>query len=86
MGGSTLEAIVSSLIAGGLALIGVIISNMSSNKKIENQLMTAQAVTDTKLDSLTGEVRKHNDFATKIPVIEQRVDTLERDVKELKNA
>lgn len=79
-----MEAIISSLIAGGLALLGVIITNISSNKSIENKLVTAQAVTDTKLDNLAAEVRKHNNFAEKIPVMENDIHQLKEEVRELK--
>jgi len=78
-----MEAIISSLIAGGLALVGVIITNTASNKQIENKLVTAQAVTDTKIDNLTEEVKRHNNFASEIPVIKNRLDTLERKVDSL---
>ena len=70
--------VVGAVITGGLALIGVIITNMMSNKKIENQLVTAQAVTDTKLDALTEEVRKHNTFGDRITKLETKVEILER--------
>lgn len=80
-----METIITALITGGLALIGVIITNASSNKAIENNLKIAQAVTDTKIESLTEEVRKHNDFALKIPVIENRLTQVEREVHELKS-
>lgn len=79
-----MESIISALVAGGLALIGVIITNISNNQKIERQLMTAQAVTDTKIDNLTNELRKHTVVVDKIPVIENRLDHLEQDVRELK--
>lgn len=79
-----MDSIISSLIAGGLALFGVIITNMSNSKSIENKLATSQAVTETKLDTLTEEVRKHNNFAERIPVLESRVSVLEDTVKELK--
>lgn len=78
-----MEGIISALIAGGLALIGVIVTNISSNKQIENQLATAQAVTDTKITNLTEEVKRHNEFWMKVPVLESRVDKLEEDVKEI---
>lgn len=84
-----MNSIIVAIITGGLSLLGVIITNMQSNKKIENQLTTHQAVTDTKLENLTREVRLHNDFARRIPVIEEqikvanhRIDDLER--KEIK--
>ena len=73
-----MEYIITALITGGLSLIGVIITNVSSSKKIEAQLMTAQAVTDTKIEQLTDEVRKHNTFADRITTLEVKVDALER--------
>lgn len=79
-----MESIIVAIITGGLALVGVVITNVSANKTIENNLRVAQAVTDTKIESLTEEVRKHNDFAMKIPSIETRVSTLEREVHEIK--
>lgn len=80
-----MESIIASAITGALALIGVIITNLSNNKKIENKLTTQQAVTDTKIDELTREVRAHNNFAQRVPVLEEqmkvanhRIDDLER--------
>jgi len=73
-----MEYIITALITGGLSLIGVIITNVSSSKKIEAQLMTAQAVTDTKIETLTEEVRKHNTFADRITALEVKVAALER--------
>ncbi len=80
------ENLVAAIITGGLALVGVIITNMMSNRNIENKLVTAQAVTDTKIEALTTEVRRHNNFAEKIPVIENDISQLKEDVKELKRA
>lgn len=80
-----MESIIASIITGVLALMGVVITNISANKTIENNLRIAQAVTDTKIENLTEEVRKHNDFALKIPTIETRVTTLEREVHDLKS-
>ena len=79
-----MDSIISSLIAGGLALFGVIITNVSNDKSIESKLATSQAVTETKLDTLTEEVRKHNNFAERIPVLESKVSVLEDTVKGLK--
>ncbi len=64
-------------ITGLLSLAGVILSNISANRKIEHKLETAQAVTDTKIEQLTEEVRKHNSFAEKIPVLDQRISAME---------
>ena len=74
--------IVSALVTGGLALAGVIVTNIMSNTKIEHNLDKAQAVTDTKIEELTREVRIHNSFAEKIPVIENRLDTIEKRLEE----
>ncbi len=80
-----MESIIVAVITGGLALIGNVISNFSSNKKTEGQLDKHQAVTDTKLEELTREVREHNNFAKRVPVLEenmkyvnQRLEILER--------
>lgn len=81
-----MESIISALIAGGLALVGVIFTNAQSNKQIENKLVTSQAITDAKIESLTEEVKRHNEFWMKVPVLENRLDNLERDVKEMQHA
>lgn len=73
-----MEGIIASVITGVLALVGVIISNIASNRKIEAELSKAQAVTDTKLEELTREVREHNSFAQKIPVIEEQLKHMDR--------
>ena len=79
-----MEAIIVSIITGFLSLAGVIITNVSSNRKIENQLEIHQAVTETKLENLTEEVRKHNNFASRIPVIEKDIEYLKVEVADLK--
>ena len=71
-----METIITAIITGGLALVGVIITNLSSNKSIENKLTVAQAVTDTKIDNLTEEVKKHNNFASRMPVVENEIKTI----------
>lgn len=73
-----MESIIVALITGGLALVGVIITNAQSNKKIEQQLVTSLAITDTKLENLTQEVRKHNSFADRITALEVKVAELEK--------
>lgn len=76
-----MEAIIVSIISGALTLLGVIITNVGSNRKIENQLEIHQAVTETKLENLTAEVRKHNDFASRIPAMEKDIEYLKHEVK-----
>lgn len=73
-----MSTIIPAIITGGLALVGVIITNMMNSKKIETQLTTNQAVTDTKLDILTEEVKKHNTFGDRITKLETKVEILEK--------
>ena len=62
-----MDAIVVALISGAVTLLGVLIANSRS-----------QAVTETKLDELTREVREHNNFAWRIPVVEEQIKDLDR--------
>lgn len=80
-----MEGIIASIITGVLALTGVIISNVRSNASIENKLVTAQAVTDTKLDNLTEEVKKHNNFASRMPVVEEQIKVINHRLTDLEN-
>ena len=75
--------IIVAIITGGLALLGVILSNNSANKKIENQLDKNQAVTDTKVEELTREVRKHNNFAERMPVLEEKIKVINHRLDDL---
>lgn len=76
-----MENIIISIITGGLALLGVIITNNASNSKIEQQLSINQAVTNEKIETLTEEVKKHNTFGDRITKLETKVDMLERGSK-----
>lgn len=72
-----MENIIIAIITGGLALLGVIITNISGNKKLENQIIASQQVTNTKIDYLSASVEKHNNFATRIPVIEEHIKNID---------
>ena len=72
-----------SVLVGVLALIGVMITNSKANKKMQNNLETSQAVTDTKIEELTREVRLHNNFAEKIPVIQEQIKVMNHRVSDL---
>lgn len=78
-----MESIIVALITGGLSLIGVIITSRSNGKKVQQQLETAQAVTDTKLDELTREVRLHNNFAQRVPVLEEKIKVVNHRIEDL---
>ena len=77
------DAIVVALISGGLSLAGVVISNMATARKTEASIITAQAVTDTKLEELTREVREHNGFARRMPVIEEQIKVINHRIDDL---
>ena len=76
-------AIAASLITGLLSLAGVVLSNLLSERRRENALRTAQAVTDEQLRELTREVREHNNFARRMPVVEEQIKGLEHRIHNL---
>ena len=75
--------LVVAVITGGLTLVGVIITNVGANRRMQAQLEKAQAVTDTKLDELTREVRKHNGFAERMPVVEEQIKVINHRIGDL---
>ena len=77
------EAILVAVITGGLSLAGVVITCLATASKTERAQAVAQAVTETKIDELTREVRTHNGFAEKIPVLQNDVETLKNRVDKL---
>lgn len=79
------EAITVALITGGLSLIGVIIASIAGNRRTEQKIQVAQAVTDTKIEELTREVRKHNGFAEKIPVIQEQIKVVNHRLADLED-
>ena len=77
------EGILAALITGGLSLVGVIISGLLTTKKTEMAMKVAQAVTDTKLEELTREVRAHNNFAQRMPVVEEQIKVINHRISDL---
>ena len=75
MGGAALNEIIVALITGGVTLVGVLISNQK-----------AQAVTETRLDELTREVREHNNFARRVPVLEEQMKVANHRIQDLEEA
>jgi hypothetical protein len=82
-----MEQIIIALITAGLGLVGVMVTNYFNNKslsdKVTHQLEVAQAVTDTKIEELTREVRAHNNFAQKIPVLEEKMSVANHRIEDL---
>lgn len=77
------EAILVALITGGLSLAGVVITCVATAKKNENAMRISQAVTDTKIDELTREVREHNGFARRMPVVEEQIKVINHRLTDL---
>ena len=70
------EAIAVALITGGLSLMGVVATCIATARKTEKAQSIAQAVTDTKIEELTREVRSHNGFAQRLPVVEHELKSI----------
>jgi uncharacterized membrane protein YecN with MAPEG domain len=79
-------SIISAIITGGLALVGVVCSNRAAANRTQENIKTAQAVTDTKLEELTREVREHNNFARRVPVLEEKIEVANHRIRDLEDA
>lgn len=77
------EAIIVAIITGGLSLIGVIVSNNCTAQSMDAKLDKQQAVTETKLEELTREVRTHNNFAQRVPVLEEQMKVANHRIADL---
>ena len=75
--------VLASLITGLLSLAGVMLSNLLSDRRRENALRTAQAVTDEQMRQLTREVREHNNFARRMPVVEEQIKVINHRLEDL---
>jgi len=77
------EAVIIAIITGGLSLIGVIVSNSHTAQSMNAKLDKQQAIMDTKLEELTREVRMHNNFAQRIPVMEEQIKVVNHRIADL---
>lgn len=83
------EGILVALITGFFSFGASLLANSSSNKKLVNDLKLEvtknQAITDTKLEELTREVREHNNFAKRMPVVEEKIENITEKVNHFHN-
>lgn len=79
------ESIIVALITGGLSLVGVVITCMVTAKKTNTAMQVSQAVTETKIDELTREVRLHNNFAQRVPVMEEQIKVINHRLSDLEH-
>lgn len=77
------EAVLVAVITGGLSLLGVMVTNLATARKSEAAIRTSQAVTDAKLEALTREVREHNQFARRMPVVEEQIKVINHRIGDL---
>lgn len=77
------ESIIVAIITGGLSLIGAIVSNNRTAQSMDAKLDKQQAVTETKLEELTREVRAHNNFAQRVPVLEEQIKVASHRIEDL---
>lgn len=91
-----MDSVIVALIGAGASIVveiivflGVVVTNKKSNDKInmdiQHKLKTAQAITDTKLDELTREVREHNEFARRMPVVEEQIKVINHRLEDLEH-
>ena len=79
------ETILVALITGGLSLLGVIITSNKTTRDVEVKLDKQQAVTETRLEELTREVREHNNFARRVPVLEEQIKVVSHRIADLEH-
>ena len=77
------EAVIVALITGGLSLIGTFVANNRTAQSMDAKLDKQQAVTETKLEELTREVRAHNNFAQRVPVLEEQMKVANHRIADL---
>lgn len=77
------EAIIVALITGVLGLLGTIYANNRTAQSMDAKLDKQQAVTETKLEELTREVRAHNNFAQRVPVLEEQIKVVNHRIADL---
>jgi len=80
-----MESIVVSVISAIVTIVTVIINTKASNKELTHKLETQQAVFETKLDNLTSEVREHNGFARRMPVVEEQIKVINHRIEDLEH-
>lgn len=80
-----LEAVLAAAVTGILSLLGTVITVFAANNQTNRQLQITQAVTDTKIEELTREVRAHNNFAQRMPVVEEQIKVINHRIDDLQN-
>lgn len=80
------EAILVALITGGVSLVGTVLTILATTKKTEESMRISQAVMEQKITDLTREVRSHNNFAQRLPVVEEQIKVINHRIDDLEEA
>ena len=80
------DGVIVAIITGVLTLAGTVITVLVGNSKTNETIKINQAVTDTKLDALTDEVKQHNNFAQRMPVVEEQIKVINHRLEDLEHA
>lgn len=79
------DSVIVALVTAGAAILSNVILSNKNSREIDHKLETHQAVTDTKLEELTREVREHNNFARRMPVLEEQIKVANHRIGDLEN-
>ena len=79
------ESVIVAIVTAGAAILSNVILSNKNSREIDHKLETHQAVTDTKIEELTREVREHNHFARRMPVLEEKVSVANHRIDDLEN-
>lgn len=79
------EAIIAALIAAAASVVSNVILSRKQSAEMDHKLETRQAVTDTKIEELTREVREHNNFAKRMPVVEEQIKVANHRIADLES-
>lgn len=79
------DSVIVALVTAGAAILSNVVLSNKNSREIDHKLETHQAVTDTKLDELTREVREHNNFARRMPVVEEQIKVANHRIDDLEN-
>lgn len=79
------EGVIIAIITGVLTLIGTIVTVILGNQKTNESIKINQAITDTKIEELTREVREHNNFARRMPVVEEQIKVINHRIDDLED-
>ena len=77
------STVIVAIITGGLSVVGTVISCIATGRKNETAIKISQAVTETKIEELTREVRTHNNFAQRMPVVEEQIKVINHRLEDL---